>query len=69
MVENKPEDRSVPDDWFTHSTWFALVDREGQLRGWVDAAGHQHAIFESDDPAAMARLKSAIKQLLQPPTT
>ena len=69
VVENKPEDRSVPDDWFTHSTWFALVDRTGQLRGWVDADGHQHIVFESDDPAAMARLKSAIKQLLREPAT
>ncbi len=69
VVEKKPEERSVPDDWFTHSTWFALVDRDGQMRGWVDADGHEHAVFESDDPAAMARLKSAIKQLLQQPVT
>lgn len=69
VVENQPADRSVPDDWFTHSTWFALVDRDGKLRGWVDRDGRQRAIFESDDAAAMARLKSAIKQLLREPVT
>jgi protein SCO1/2 len=69
VVEKPAGDRTVPDDLFIHSTWFALVDQEGRTRGWVDAGGHQHAVFESDDPAAMARLKSAIRQLLRQPVT
>jgi cytochrome oxidase Cu insertion factor (SCO1/SenC/PrrC family) len=69
VVDKPPADRAVPDDLFIHSTWFALVDRAGQMRGWVDEDGHQHAIFESDDPAALSRLKAAIKQLLREPVT
>ena len=67
VVEKPPGDRTVPDDLFIHSTWFALIDREGKVRGWVDGGGSQHAIFESDDAAAMARLRAAIRQLLREP--
>jgi protein SCO1/2 len=69
VVERKPEDRTVPDDLFIHSTWFALVDRQGRVHGWVDRAGQEHAIFESDDPEAQARLQSAVKQLLREPVS
>lgn len=69
VVERKPEDRTVPDDLFIHSTWFALVDQQGRLRGWFDSDGHEHAIFESDDPGTPARLQAAIQQLLRQPAT
>jgi protein SCO1/2 len=69
VVEKPPGDRTVPDDLFIHSTWFALVDRQGRVHGWIDRAGQEHAIFESDDPEAQARLQSAIKQLLRQPVS
>jgi protein SCO1 len=68
-VEKAPGDRTVPNDLFIHSTWFALVDQRGQVRGWMDHEGHLHAIFESDDPETPARLQAAIKQLLRQPAT
>jgi protein SCO1 len=67
VVEKPPGDRTVPDDLFIHSTWFALVDQQGRVRGWLDRDGHEHAIFESDDPQAQAQLQAAIKQLLRQP--
>jgi cytochrome oxidase Cu insertion factor (SCO1/SenC/PrrC family) len=69
VVERKPEDRSVPDDLFIHSTWFALVDQRGQVRGWFDSDGHEHATFESEDSETPARLQAAIQQLLRQPAT
>jgi len=69
VVEKKPEERSVPDDWISHSTWFALVDQQGRTRGWFDKEGHEHAVFESEDADAMAALRNAIKQLLREPAT
>ena len=68
VVERKPEDRTVPDDLFIHSTWFALVDQAGQVRGWTDREGRLHATYESDDPDARAEILSSIKQLLREPT-
>lgn len=68
-VERKPEDRTVPEDLFIHSTWLALVDQQGRMRGWFDTEGHLHATFESDDPDTPARLQAAIKQLLRQPAT
>lgn len=69
VVEKPPGDRTVPDDLFIHSTWFALVDQQGRVRGWIDRNGQEHAIFESDDPAAQEQLKAAIKQLLRQPVS
>ena len=69
VVEKPPADRSVPDDLFIHSTWFALVDQQGRVHGWIDHAGQEHAIFESDDPEAQAQLQAAIKQLLRQPVS
>lgn len=68
-IEKPLPDRTVPDDLFIHSTWFALIDQQGQMRGWVDHDGHEHAIFESDDTDTPARLRAAIKQLLRQPST
>lgn len=69
VMEKPPADRSVPDDLFIHSTWFALVDQQGRVHGWVDHSGQEHAIFESDDPEAQAQLHAAIKQLLRQPVS
>jgi protein SCO1 len=69
VVEKPAADRSVPDDLFIHSTWFALVDQQGRVHGWIDHAGQEHAIFESDDPEAQAQLRAAIKQLLRQPVS
>lgn len=69
VVEKPAADRSVPDDLFIHSTWFALVDKQGCVRGWIDHTGHEHAVFESDDPEAQAQLQAAIKQLLRQPVS
>jgi protein SCO1/2 len=65
VVEKKPEDRSVPDDLFLHSTWFVLVDSKGQVRGWTDREGRLHAYFDSEDSDARAELESAIARLLR----
>jgi len=69
VVDKPPGDRAVPEDLFIHSTWFALVDRDGNVRGWLDKDGNQRAIFESDEPAALVRLRAAIRQLLREPVT
>jgi len=47
----EPEKEAAP---ITHSTMFALVDREGNIRGY----------FDGDDPEAFARLKSALQRLM-----
>lgn len=65
VVEKKPEDRSVPEDLFIHSTYFDLVDKQGRVRGWTDREGRLHAYFDSEDPEARAEIRSAIKQLLR----
>jgi protein SCO1/2 len=64
VVEKAPDDREIPDDLFIHSTWFVLVDQQGQVRGWVDGQGQLHAYFDSDDRSARERLLSAMSQLL-----
>lgn len=63
LIKRKPQDRKVPDDLFLHSTWFALVDQQGRVRGWTDQQGQLHAYFESTDPEALAQLRSSIDQL------
>ena len=62
VVEKAPGDREIPDDLFIHSTWFVLVDQQGQVRGWIDGQGRLHAYFDSDDPSARDRLLSAMSQ-------
>jgi protein SCO1/2 len=64
VVEKAPGEREIPDDLFIHSTWFVLVDQQGQVRGWVDGQGQLHAYFDSEDPSARERLLSAMSQLL-----
>ncbi len=68
VVEKKPGDRTVPEDLFIHSTYFDLVDKKGQIRGWTDHAGRLHAYFDSEDPEAREAMLSAIKQLLREPS-
>lgn len=68
VVEKKPGDRTVPEDLFVHSTYFDLVDKKGQVRGWTDHEGHLHAYFDSEDPEAREAILSAIKQLLREPS-
>lgn len=63
LVPRPPQDRKVPDDLFLHSTWFALVDQQGRVRGWTDERGQLHVCFESTEPEALAQLRSAIRQL------
>ena len=65
VVEKKPGEREIPDDLFIHSTWFVLVDKKGQTRGWVDGQGELHAYFDSDDPETRKKLLTAISQLLR----
>jgi protein SCO1/2 len=69
VVDKDPKDRTVPDDLFIHSTWFALVDKKGRVRGWTDREGHEHAIFDSEDPEERAQILSAVKQLLSEPAS
>ena len=64
-IETKPEERTVPEDLFIHSTWYVLVDRQGQVRGWKDTDGTLHAYFDSTEPESRAKLAEAVKQLLQ----
>jgi protein SCO1 len=63
VVDKKPEDRSVPEDLFIHSTWFVLVDQQGRVRGWTDREGQLHAYFDSEDLTTRTEILAAIKQL------
>lgn len=65
VVEKKPGEQADPADLFIHSTWFVLVDKQGRVRGWTDEQGQLHAYFDSTDPAALAQIHPAIKQLLR----
>ena len=64
-IETKPEDRTVPEDLFIHSTWYVLVDRQGQVRGWKDREGTLHGYFDSTEPESRVKLGEAVKQLLR----
>lgn len=64
-VEREPEERTVPEDLFIHSTWYVIVDREGQVRGWKDKNGTLHAYFDSTEAGDRAKLIKAVKQLLR----
>ena len=63
-VDKTPAERESPDDLFIHSTFFVVVDKFGQVRGWTDANGQVHAYYKSEDPAAVAQAIAAMKQLL-----
>ncbi len=63
-VDKTPAERESPDDLFIHSTFFVVVDKFGQVRGWTDANGQVHAYYNSEDPAAVAQAIAAMKQLL-----
>lgn len=65
VVEKKPGEQANPEDLFIHSTWFVLVDQRGRVRGWTDDQGQLHAYFDSTDPAALAQILPAVKQLLR----
>jgi protein SCO1/2 len=68
IAENKTTNGVPPAEGIiTHSTWFALVDQQGQMRGWTDSNGGLHATFDSENEEERARLVAAIKQLLRDP--
>ena len=51
VVEN--ENKTIPDDLFVHSTQFALVDKQGRIRGY----------FEGTEEADRTQLLLAVKKL------
>jgi protein SCO1/2 len=53
LLDKKPEDRTIPEDLFIHSTLFAVIDRQGRLR----------AAVESLETNAPAQLIAAIRTL------
>src|SRR6266542_1922856 len=54
-LEKEPDKRENPDDLFSHSTLFVLVDQRGQAR----------AVFESDDADLRRKVLGAIGRLLE----
>jgi cytochrome oxidase Cu insertion factor (SCO1/SenC/PrrC family) len=68
VEDSKPTNNVAPaEGLITHSTWFALVDRKGQVRGWRDHTGTVQASFPYDDPEAQAKLVTCVRQLLREP--
>ena len=53
LLDKKPEDRTIPEDLFIHSTLFAVIDKQGRLR----------AAVESLETNAPAELVAAIRTL------
>jgi protein SCO1 len=53
LLDKKPEDRTIPEDLFIHSTLFAVIDKQGRLRATV----------ESLETNAPAQLVAAIRTL------
>lgn len=53
VAETKPEERTVPDDLFVHSTRFVLVDGQGRIRGW----------FDGENPQSKAEIIQAVNTL------
>jgi protein SCO1/2 len=49
------EDKTIPNNFFVHSTQFALVDRHGRIRGY----------FEGTDDRERRQLAVAVKKLLR----
>jgi protein SCO1/2 len=64
VVDKAPDQRTIPDDLFIHSTWFVLVDQRGGIRGWMDAQGGVHAYYDSEDANDRQRLLASVSQLL-----
>lgn len=54
-VEKPENERDAPNDLFIHSTTFVVVDKHGQLRGWV----------ESDSPDALTKTRALVDALLR----
>ncbi|EEF57489.1 SCO family protein [Pedosphaera parvula] len=63
VVEKQPDQRENPDDLFIHSTWFVLVDKHGQVRGWTDEQGSLHAYWDSEDAEARASILAAAQRI------
>jgi protein SCO1/2 len=55
VAEKKVEERESPEDLFIHSAKFALVDKQGRLRGW----------FDGDNPESIEQMLPAVKALLR----
>lgn len=55
VVEKQPEERSVPDDLFIHSTLLVVVDGEGRLRASVEGL----------EPGAREKVVAAVRELVQ----
>jgi protein SCO1/2 len=53
LVDKKPEERTIPEDLFIHSTLFVAVDK----------AGHARASVESLEAPALKQLKDAVRSL------
>jgi len=53
--EVKPAERTSETDLYGHSTIFAIVDREGRMRG----------SFEYDEPETIRKVVAAVKKLLR----
>jgi protein SCO1/2 len=64
VVEKNTAQRDVPEDLFIHSTWYVVVDRDGKVRGWKDAAGGIHAYYDSEDAGDRQRVVENIRRLL-----
>jgi protein SCO1/2 len=63
VVEKSTEQKESENDLFIHSTWFVLVDKRGQVRGWKDEQGNLHAYFDSESAEERARILEAAKRL------
>lgn len=57
VVEKQPEERSVPDDLFIHSTLLVVVDAEGRLRASVEGL----------EPGAREKVVAAVRELVKEP--
>ncbi|MFN0068078.1 MAG: SCO family protein [Limisphaerales bacterium] len=58
VLEKRPEDRSVPDDLFIHSTLLVVVDGQGRLRASVEGL----------EPGAREKVVAAVRRLVQEPS-
>lgn len=65
VVEKSAEQKESENDLFIHSTWFVLVDKQGQVRGWKDELGNLHAYFDSESPEERAKVLKAAQRLSQ----
>jgi protein SCO1/2 len=63
VVEKQKGEQENPDDLFIHSTWFVLVDKNGNVRGWTDGRGDMHAYWDSEEAEARAGIMAAAQRL------